>query len=82
MCCHLHGQMEIDLVIERQGKRLGFEFRTSSSPRPTNGNKAAAALLDLDKLFVVVPQGDAYPVGTDRIWVTPLDEIDRHLSSA
>ena len=71
----------IDLVIERQGKRLGFEFKTSSSPRLTNGNKAAAALLDLDKLFVVVPQGDAYPIETDRIWVTPLDEIDRHVSS-
>ncbi len=73
---------EIDLVIERQGKRLGFEFKTSSSPRLTHGNRTAAGILDLDKLFVVVPQGDAYPIETDRIWVTPLDEIDRHLSSA
>ena len=73
---------EIDLVIERQGKRLGFEFKTSSSPRLTNGNKTAAATLDLDKLFVVVPQGDAYPIEADRVWVTPLDEIVSHLSSA
>ena len=65
-----------------RGKRLGFEFKTSSNPRLTNGNKAAAGILGLDKLFVVVPQGDAYPIETDRIWVTPLDEIDRHLSSA
>ena len=45
----------------------------------TNGNKAAAALLDLDKLFVVVPQGDAYPIEADRAWVTPLDEVHRFI---
>ena len=70
---------EIDLVIERQGKRLGFEFKTSSSPRLTNGNKTAAETLELDKLFVVVPHGDAYPIETDRVWVTPLDEVHRHV---
>ena len=77
--CRTRTGEEIDLVIERQGKRLGFEFKTSSSPRLTNGNKTAAALLDLDRLFVVVPQGDAYPIDTDRVWVTPLDEVHRHL---
>ena len=61
---------------------MGFEFKTSSSPKLTNGNKAAAGTLDLDKLFVVVPQGNAYPIETDRIWGTPLDEIVSHLTSA
>ena len=52
---------EIDLVIERQGKWLGFEFKTSTNPRLTNGNKAATGLLGLDKLCVVAPQENAYP---------------------
>lgn len=67
---------EIDLIVEHGGKRIGFEFKTSSSPTLTKGNRAAADLLALDKLFVVVPQGGAYPIDTDRIWVTPLDELE------
>ena len=70
---------EIDLVVESQGRRLGFEFKTSSTPRLTPGNRTAAKILDLDRLLVVVPQGSAYPVEADRVWVTPLDEVDRHL---
>lgn len=70
---------EIDLVVERGGKRIGFEFKTSSSPSLTKGNRTAVDLLDLDRLFVVVPQGSAYPIDTDRIWVTPLDEVENHI---
>ena len=70
---------EIDLVIERGGKRLGFEFKTSSSPKLTPGNRAAARVLELDRLLIVVPQGDAYPMDGGHVWVTPLDELDRHL---
>ncbi|MDE0030629.1 MAG: ATP-binding protein [Deltaproteobacteria bacterium] len=70
---------EIDLVVERGGKRIGFEFKTSSSPSLTKGNRAAVDLLGLDRLFVVVPQGSAYPIDTNRIWVTPLDEIENHV---
>ena len=61
------------------GKRLGFEFKTSSSPKLTTGNRAAARVLELDRLLVVVPQGDAYPMDDGHVWVTPLDELHRHL---
>ena len=70
---------EIDLVVESQGRRLGFAFKTSSSPRLMRGNRTAAEILDLDRLFVVVPQGSAYPIDTDRVWVTPLAEIESRL---
>ena len=70
---------EIDLVVERQGKRLGFEFKTSSSPVFTRGNKAAADILELDKLFLVIPQGNAYPIHADKAWVTPLDQLAQYL---
>ncbi len=74
----LTGQ-EIDLVIEHQGKRLGFEFKTSSSPQLNSGNKVAANLLNLDKLFVVVPQGNAYPIAADKVWVCPLEQLEQYL---
>ena len=70
---------EIDLVMEHQGRRLGFEFKTSSSPRLSTGNKAAADILNLDKLFIVIPQGDAYPVEADKVWVTPLEQLEQHI---
>ena len=70
---------EIDLVVERRGKRLGFEFKTSSSPALTRGNKAAAEILQLDKLFLIIPQGNAYPIDADKAWVTPLEQLARYL---
>lgn len=70
---------EIDLVMEHRGKRLGFEFKTSSSPGLSTGNKAAAKILDLDKLFIVVPQGSAYPIAADKVWVSPLDQLEQHM---
>ncbi len=72
---------EIGLVVERQGKRLGFEFKTSSSPALTCGNKAAAEILKLDTLFVVTPQGNSYPIDADRVRVTPLDQLERHIQT-
>ena len=70
---------EIDLVMEHQGRRLGFEFKTSSSPILSTGNKAAADILNLDKLFIVIPQGDAYQVEADKVWVTPLEQLEQHI---
>ncbi len=70
---------EIDLVVEHQGKRLGFEFKTSTSPALTRGNKAAAEILKLDKLFLVIPQGNAYPIDADKAWVTPLEQLAQYV---
>lgn len=72
---------EIDLVLEHRRKLLGFEFKASSAPRLNSGNKAAAKMLGLDRLFVVVPEGDSYPLKGDGIdvLVTPLDQVENHL---
>ncbi|MDE0031633.1 MAG: hypothetical protein OXU75_00615 [Deltaproteobacteria bacterium] len=66
-------------MVESQGRPLGFEFKTSSGPKLTRGSRTAAAILDLDRMFVVVPEGSAYPIEGDRIWVTPLAEIESRL---
>ncbi len=71
---------EIDLVLQHRGKLLGFEFKTSSAPKLSAGAKAAAEMLKLDRLFVVIPTGDSYPIEGDKILVTPLDQVEDHLS--
>jgi len=75
-----HGGDEIDLVMEYKNKRLGFEFKASASPKLSDRSKAAAELLKLDKLFLVIPTGTAYPVAGDQVWVTPLSELQDWLA--
>ena len=70
----------IDLVLRHRGKLLGFEFKASSAPKLSAGNKAAAEMLGLDRLFVVIPTGDSYPIEGNKILVTPLDQVEDHLS--
>src|SRR3990167_3860553 len=36
-----HGEAELDLLIFKQGKRLGFEFKYSAAPRLTKSMKIA-----------------------------------------
>ena len=70
---------EIDLVVEHGGKRVGFEFKTSSKPQINSHNKKVFGWLNLEKLFLVTPQGEAYPIEGDRIWVCPLDKLKKNL---
>ena len=63
----------------RRGGAWGSSSGRHRALRLTRGNRTAAEILDLDRLFVVVPQGNAYPIEGDRVWVAPLEEIDRHL---
>ena len=46
---------EIDLVLERKGRRFGVEFKMSSSPRLSKGVARTIDALGLDFLFIVIP---------------------------
>ena len=70
---------EIDLVVEYGSKRWGFEFKTSSKPQINSHNKKAFDWLHLEKLFIVTPQGEPYPIEGNRVWVCPLDKIKKKL---
>ncbi len=67
------GGAEIDLVLERGGRRVAIEAKASSSPRVTRGFYEATDDLDVDLRFVVAPltTPGAYPVGRDTIACTP-----------
>ena len=58
----VHGQVELDLLIVRGGKKHGFEFKFGSAPRMTRSLVRAQELLALDSLTVVYPGAKDYPL--------------------
>jgi hypothetical protein len=48
-----HGGAEMDLVVERGGKRYGFEFKATEKPRVTHSMTIAKADLALEKAYLV-----------------------------
>ena len=49
----LHSGAELDLLILRDGRRLGFEIKLTRSPKVTPAMRAARQALDLNHLYVV-----------------------------
>jgi predicted AAA+ superfamily ATPase len=48
---------EIDLILEKNQKRMGIEFKLSLSPSLSKGSKYAMEDLGLEFLHVIIPQG-------------------------
>jgi predicted AAA+ superfamily ATPase len=76
-----HQGDELDLVMKIGTKKIGFECKASSSPSISPQNHTAMQLLGLHKLYVVVPDGDVYPIEKDKVIVTPLPGIAKLVAS-
>ncbi len=65
---------ELDLLLLRQGRRIGFEFKHSDAPTMTRSMHTALKDLSLDALHVVYPGPTRYGLrsGAD---VIPLREL-------
>ena len=50
-----HNGAELDLLIERGIKKLGFEIKYTDNPRITKSMRIALEDLDLDHLYLVIP---------------------------
>jgi predicted AAA+ superfamily ATPase len=57
-----HGGAEIDLVIERMGKRYGFEFKVTEKPSITHSMTISKADLELEKVYLVYPGDLSFPL--------------------
>lgn len=55
-----HGGAELDLLLFRNGKRIGFEFKCSDAPRMTKSIQTAVRDLNLHRVFVVYPGAKSY----------------------
>lgn len=75
--CHFwatHGGAELDLLVIRGTRRLGFELKRTVVPRVTRSMHSAIDDLRLDELVVVHAGTETYPL-TDRIRAVPLAKI-------
>lgn len=57
-----HNQAELDLLILKDGKKIGFEFKYTDSPKLTPSMKIAMQELKLNSLTVVVPGKFNFPL--------------------
>ena len=69
-----HGGAELDLLVMRGGKRYGFECKLADAPGTTRSMRVALNDLELERLWVVYPGHEAYPLD-DRISVLPVADI-------
>lgn len=65
---------ELDLLIIKNGKRIGFEFKHMDAPTLTKSMIIALQDLQLDHLYVIYPQKISYPLD-NKISVQGLESV-------
>jgi len=65
---------ELDLLVFRQGSRLGFEMKCTDAPRLSRSLTIASTDLRLERLYVVYPGSKRYPL-SEKIEALPLEEV-------
>ena len=78
-----HGGAELDLLWVTGRRRYGVEVKYTDAPRTTRSMRTALADLALERLFIVYPGDEGYPLD-ERIEVVPAARLPRlaaHLRS-
>ena len=66
-----HNGAELDLLLFKDGRRIGIECKRHDAPKLTPSMRTALADLRLDELLVLYPGQKTYPLG-ERIQALPL----------
>jgi predicted AAA+ superfamily ATPase len=69
-----HSGAELDLLVIRDGRRLGFEFKRTDSPQLTRSMHTALEDLRLERLDVVHLGSQEYPL-EDRVRALPVSRV-------
>lgn len=69
-----HTGAELDLLLLKEGRRLGVEVKRADAPRVTPSMRAALHDLRLEQLVVLYPGETSYPLD-DRVSVRPLEAV-------
>ncbi len=69
-----HNGAELDLLLIKGGKRIGVECKRVDAPRMTSSMRIALQDLELDRLLVIYPGAQRFPL-TDRTEAVPLTEV-------
>jgi len=73
-----HGGAELDLLVVRGTRRMGFEIKHTSSPKITPSMRHALADLRLDSLTVIHAGDHGFPLA-DKIIAVPLQDLLRSI---
>jgi uncharacterized protein len=65
---------ELDLLMVKNGKRLGVEYKYADAPTITRSMRIAMTDLQLDRLLVIYPGERSYPL-SEQIRVMPLSAL-------
>ncbi len=65
---------EVDLLIEREGRLLGVECKRTDTPRVTPSIRIALAELGLDRVAVVYPGEQRFPLA-EKVEAVPLQDL-------
>jgi len=76
----VHNQGELDLLLIREGRRLGFEIKYTDAPRRSPAQKLALECLRLDRLDIVCPGSNHYPLD-EKVFVTGIQRVAGQLFS-
>lgn len=68
-----HSQAELDLLIIKDGKKLGYEFKYSDMPRMSKSTHIALEDLKLDHLTIIYP-GDKHHSPQKNVLICGLEE--------
>jgi predicted AAA+ superfamily ATPase len=66
-----HAGAELDLLLIKDGRRVGVEFKRADAPRLTPSMAIALRDLRLERLYVVYPGVQRYPLA-DRVEAVPM----------
>ena len=69
-----HNGAELDLLLIKDGRRLGVECKRVDAPRLTASMHIALQDLALDHLVIIYPGARAYPL-SERVTVAPLAQL-------
>jgi predicted AAA+ superfamily ATPase len=69
-----HAGAEVDLLMIKDGRRVGIEFKRADAPRLTASMRIAMRDLRLDSLYAVYPGDRRYPLA-DAVEAVPLSAL-------
>jgi len=71
-----HSGAELDLMLLKDGRRLGVECKRVDGPHLTRSMHAALEDLELEKIIVIYPGNLSFPI-SDRVTALPISELGR-----
>lgn len=73
-CWATHAGAELDLLVMKGGRRYGFEFKYADAPRWTRSMQTSLTDLRLERIYVVTPGTQRYPLH-DQGEVIPVTDL-------